>query len=443
MSEKITYDILEELGKVGQRKYDGLFFEEFEKRLEGKKGVEVYKEMSLNDEIIGAILFSIEMLIKQSDFYIEAGGDTPKDEEARTFIEECLDDLNPGWDTTLTEILSFLTYGWHISEICYKRRLGETEDNCSTSKYTDGLIGWSKFAARAQDTLYKWVYNEHDDLVAFSQIIPGEFEVRTIPIDKCLHFKTRSQKENPEGQSILRTAYRAYYFKSRIQVIEGIGIERDLVGLPVLYTPENTDIYSEVDPRNAGRRKWAQSVISNIRRDEQEGVLLPYGWEIKLLESGGSRQFDVGAVIERYDRKIAGSVLADFITLGHEGVGSYALSQNKTSTFFLAISAYLDTIADVINNQAIPRLIKLNGEHFKGITGYPKLIHTNVEKRDLTALSDYVSKLVSIGAMDVDEELQKYLRQEADLPMMITTDDMESLEVEDDTYEEHIEVEES
>lgn len=418
-------DIFEEIGKVGQRKYDGVFFEEFEPKLKGRKAIEVYKEMSVNDEIIGAILFAIEMLVKQAEFYIEAASNDPKDQEAKEFIEECFEDLNPGWDATLTEILSFLTYGWSIHEICYKRRNGLSEDKCESSKYTDGLIGWAKFATRAQDTLYKWVYNEHDDLIAFVQMTPPDSQIRSIPIKKCLHFRTRSQKENPEGQSILRSSYRSYYFKSRFQVIEGIGVERDLAGLPILKPDPNSDIFNEDDLEMVAKRQWAQAVITNLRRDELEGVLLPNGWEIELLASSGSRQFDVGAIIERYDKKIAQTVLADFITLGHDGTGSYALSQNKTNTFFLAISSYLDIIVEVINNQAIPALINLNGDHFSGITDYPTMSHSKIEKRDLAELSSYITSLVGCGVLSPDNELEKYLRQEADLPDFIEGDEFD------------------
>lgn len=418
-----NFDIFKELGKVGQRKYDGVFFEEFEPKLKGHRAIEVYKEMSVNDEIIGAILFAIEMLVKQAEFYIESASKDPIDIEAKEFVEECFTDLNPGWDSTLTEILSFLTFGWSIHEICYKRRNGVNDDKCSSSKYTDGLIGWAKFATRAQDTLYKWNYNDHDDLVAFTQMVPPNSEIRTIPIKKCLHFKTRSQKENPEGQSILRSSYRSYYFKSRFQVIEGIGVERDLAGLPILKPDENSDIFNEDDPEMVAKRQWAQAIISNLRRDELEGVLLPNGWEIELLASSGNRQFDVGAIIERYDKKIAETVLADFITLGHDGAGSYALSQNKTNTFFLAISSYLDIITEVINNQAIPALININGDHFKGITDYPKMSHSKIEKRDLNELAGYINGLVGCGALSCDNELERYLRQEADLPDLIDQDE--------------------
>ena len=38
--------------------------------------------------------------------------------------------------------------------------------------------------------------------------------------------------DNPEGRSILRNAYFSWYFEKKIAEIEGIGIARDLAGLP-------------------------------------------------------------------------------------------------------------------------------------------------------------------------------------------------------------------
>ena len=48
-----------------------MFFEEFLTELQGQKGIEVYKEMSENDDIIGAMLFAIEMLMRQVTWDIE------------------------------------------------------------------------------------------------------------------------------------------------------------------------------------------------------------------------------------------------------------------------------------------------------------------------------------------------------------------------------------
>lgn len=102
--------MLKELGRLGQKRYGGFFHEEFLKDLQGKKGIAVYQEMSENDDTIGAILFSIEMLLRQAAWDVQPGGTTPADEEARDFVLSCMDDMSDTWSDTISEILSFLTY---------------------------------------------------------------------------------------------------------------------------------------------------------------------------------------------------------------------------------------------------------------------------------------------------------------------------------------------
>ena len=151
-------------------------------------------------------------------------------------------------------------------------------------------------------------------------------------------------------------------------------------------------------------------------RDEQEGIVLNHGWEFELVSTGGRRQFDTSQIIERYDTRIAMTVLADFVLLGHQKVGSFALSSDKTELFGVAMGAFLDLICEVFNKQAIPRLIDLNGEHFKGITDYPKLVHGDIETQDLGQLGDFISKMVGVGAITPDEKIEDYLRMSASLP---------------------------
>ncbi len=52
-------------------------------------------------------------------------------------------------------------------------------------------------------------------------------------------------------------------------------------------------------------------------------------FDLVLLSSGGSRQFDTDKIIQRYDQRIAMSILSDFILLGSDRVGSYALGTSK------------------------------------------------------------------------------------------------------------------
>lgn len=404
-----------EIGRIGQRRYGGTYYEEFLPELRGKRGVETYREMSENDDIVGAIIFAIEMLVRQCKWNVEPGGATAKDKEAAEFIESCMDDMQDTWTDTISEILSFITYGWSFHEIVYKRRMGNTRDPRMRSKFNDGLIGWKKLPIRGQETLYQWEYDNEDNLLGMTQMAPPDYGIHTIPIEKALLFRTKSRKNNPEGRSILRNAYRSWYFKRRIQEIEGIGIERDLAGLPVMTAPESIDPWENTDESKEAQSKM-ENIVRNIRRDEMEGAVLPFGYKLELLSSGGNRQFDTNAVINRYDTRIAMTVLADFIFLGHDKTGSWALSSDKTELFAVAIGAFLDIICETFNNRGIPSLIDINGKHFAGITSYPKMTHSDIEDADITKVASFIKDMTGIGVLVPDDGLEDYIRQVGHLP---------------------------
>jgi hypothetical protein len=391
----------------------GTFYEEFLQELAGRKGIEIYKEMSDNDDMVGSIIFAIEMLMRQVEWTVKEAGTEEADGKAAEFVYSCMHDMDETWTDFISEVLSFLTFGWSYHEVVYKRRMGKSGKPELSSKYEDGLIGWRKLPIRSQDTLWEWKYDEKDNLLGLIQSAPPNFGQVFIPIGKALHFKTKSRKGNPEGRSVLRNAYRSWYYKKRIQEIEGIGIERDLAGLPVLKAPEGVDIWSDEYAAELAR---AEKLVSGIRRDEREGVVLGYGWELALLSTGGRRQFDTNSIIERYDARIAMTVLADFVLLGHEKVGSFALSSDKTELFGVALGAFLGLICEVFNKQAIPRLIGINGGAFKGISGYPELVHGDIETQDLAQLGAFVRDMVGIGAITPDESIEDYLRMAASLP---------------------------
>lgn len=110
------------------------------------------------------------------------------------------------------------------------------------------------------------------------------------------------------------------------------------------------------------------------------------------------------------------TVLADFIFLGHQQNGSWALSSDKTALFAMACGAYLDIIAETFNSQGIPNLIDINGKHFAGITDYPKLTHGDIEDADIAKVSAFIKDMTSIGVLVPDDGLEDYVRQVGHLP---------------------------
>ena len=412
-----------EIGSSGLVQYGGRVEEDFLRQLQGKRGYAIYREMSENHPVIGGILQAIEMLFRSVDWSVEPSdaNDQRSIDEAE-FIAGCMNDMSISWKDTINNVLSMLTYGFCYNEIVYKRRDGYKDDGDS-SAYGDGRIGWRKLPVRSQDTVYEWSFDETGGIEGMTQMNPiaGTGPV-FIPIEKALLFRTTTKLNNPRGRSILRSAYTSWYYQKRIQTIEAVGIERDLAGLPVAFVPPQL-LSNNATSQETAALDEIKKIVRNIRRDEQEGLVFPLAYDpetkqkaydIQLLSTGGRRQFDTNQIINRYDQKIAMSILADFILLGHEKIGTQALSVSKIELFMDTIEAWLGGIADVFNNYAIPRLLRLNGIQEDL---FPTLKYSAPRDPDIGILGDYVSKLTSAGALLPDDGLSDYLRDVAGLPL--------------------------
>jgi len=404
-----------EVGQTGLNEMSGTLREEFLTELRGKNGIRIYKEMRDNDPIVGSILFAVGMLIRQASWRLTPASEDAAAKEAAEFVDSCRKDMSMPWGDVMSEVITMLPFGWSWLETVYKKRAGTSRNEEDSSKYTDGKIGWKKLAPRSQDTLNKWLFDPKGALLGMEQRTPNGL-ILSIPFSKSLLFRTESNKNSPEGRSVLRNAYRPWYFKKRIEEIEGIGVERDLAGLPVIQPPEGLDLWDANNTQAPGYRAEAEMMVRNIRRDEQEGVLLPFGWTLTLLSTGGKRNFDTSAIIDRYNNSIAMTILADFIILGHNNrYGSFALSSSKTHMFGLAIGGWLDAIEDVFNRYAIPRLMAVNGLNPE-LT--PLLEHGDVEVPDLVELGDYLVKLNQAGVtLFPSEPLERHLLSLAKIPL--------------------------
>jgi len=403
------------IGRSGLNRFGGYVFEDFLPYLTMPYSLKIYKEMSMNDPTIGSIIFAADQLIKNTSWRVETEGTSNIELEAKEFINECMHDMSFSWIDTIAEILSMFVYGWSWHEIIYKYRGGNVRDPKKKSKYNDGKIGWRKIAGRSQDTWEEWLFKE-DSVVGMVQSSPPDFNSVKIPLEKSLLFRTRVDRDNPEGRSLLRNAYRPWFFKKHIEEIEGIGIERDLAGLPVLTPPPDINLW-DTDNQDAVRLKeYAENMVRNIRRDQNEGVVLPNGWDLTLLSSQSARQFDTNAILNRYDQRIAMTMLADLVLLGSSREGSFALADAKKGLLASALDAQLKSIAEVFNNKAIPKLLHLNGYSDDIIT--PILKPSSVSVPKLTELARYITALSGANfPLLNDENLEEYLRHVGGLPM--------------------------
>lgn len=411
-----------ELGVAGGYNTQGYMkLEEFIPALRGNKAIKKYREMRENDPIIGATLTAMDMLIRAVEWKFEGT------EEAVTFAESLFEDMDGTFEDFLSEVLSFLPYGFSFFEVVYKRRMGRSPNTPTNySKYDDGMIGIRKLAPRAQWTIDRFDVTEAGDILGVYQNAPYTSGMVYIPISKGLLFRTTSVNNDPSGRSVLRNAYLPYYYSTNLQTIEAIAVEREMNGMPVGKVPSE---YLKPDADEGKKRFVAEfsKILRDVRMNEQSFVLIPsdvYTNEngslsnipkvsFELTASKGTRDIDIDKVIRRHQANIARTVLADFIMLGQSDRGSFALSQSKTDLFLRSIEGFIDNIAAVLNKDLMPKVWSLNGLDMATL---PKIKRGRVAPVNLEELGRFVARLAGANdALFTDETIISDLLDKADI----------------------------
>ncbi len=412
-----------EIGTPGLKHWFGRIAEEFIRDLNDECGRRTYQEMAWNDSTIAAILFAIEMLIRNAPWYAQPVDESDDEVERAEFLETCFHDMYVTWTETLSEMLSVCIHGFELNEIVFKQRKGIHGE--LASDFDDGKWGIHKLAPRSQESIFRWIIDDKGEILGIVQWAPPLYEQRVIGYEKLLHLKTRGYRHSPEGISLLRGAFRPWTIKKGVEDLEAVGIERDLCGVPLIQISDEIMAAAAGNDDDAVKAKALvasmQTLATHVKRNEQSGIVFPLGYDengnelykFSLISSPGSRLINTSEVIARLDRQIATTVCADFLLLGLEKVGSFSLASSKTDIFSLIVAGVMDTISEPINRKLVPMLFEANGE--KG--PYPKWTHGDIETPDLQALGGFVTAMTNAGHDLTDDATARYLRQVANLPV--------------------------
>jgi hypothetical protein len=417
-------ELLLERGSTGLRRAGGFIREDLLPELSGPQGIRAFKEMRDNSPVIGACLFAVEMLIRNVRWRVQPADTSEEAQVYATLLSGMLfEDLDMSWSLLISEILSFLPFGWSWFEIVLKQRLGLTPpplpdgSPALPSCFQDGYIGVGKLAPRSQDTLLRWAFGPSGDLLGMHQMDTWSGRHAYLPYEKALLFRPTSYKQSPEGRSVLRTAYRAHYMVRRIENTEGIGIERDLTGIPLIYGPPQWWLPGAT-PDEMAQVEALKRIGRNVRNDEQACIVLPMIFDaagnqllkFETVHAGGAKAIDTNEIIQRYELRITQSLLCDMLFLGHEDVGSFALASSKSTTQAMSLGGYMTAIKDEFNRRLVPLLWRLNAfpEALR-----PTLDHGDVETVDLTELARF---MLSYGRIFNMQDLENRIRTLAGLP---------------------------
>ncbi len=402
-----------EFGVSGLQRFSGTVREDYNRTWQNLQTmVPLVKEM-LDHPIVGATMFAVEAYLKTASWSIIPGGDSPADLAAAEFLEEQMHSMSTSWTDFVSQALSMLSYGFAPFEICYLR--------------TDsGRIGWRKFAFRSQDTLapgHEWKFDDQGGIRGmYQQAVWNKPEV-FIPIEKMILFRTTAAKQNPQGRSLLRPAYIAFYMSKNLGEVEAISAERLGGGLPVIYLGS--------DSSHAGTNsdfEYAKTIVSNVRSDEQSGIVFPRakqgyadagkGILFELVSPPSKGAIDFDKMVQRYNIQIAQTLLAQVIFLGGgANTGSNALAVELQRIFEQSLRGFLLNIVDTLNRFPVPRLFSFNT--FNIGENYPKFSARLPNNTPVLELLNAITAAVSGGVLTKDGSVETLVRTGLQLPPLL------------------------
>ena len=383
------------LARSGLRIFRGRLTEEYLHELRPwAKASKVYLEM-MDDSVVGALLDAIYTPLLATEFQITPATDTTEDKNASKFLHKCLMDMSDmEWREHVEEALTMLAFGFSLHEIVLEKK-------------DDGKVYLRSLLPIGAETVRDWG-DELDELGNFKvvrQQDPTTAKIYEAPKEKLLHFTFRGRKKNPEGHSLLRSVYRPWYFKKNLEVVEAIGVERDVGNVPIAELPE--DIYlSDEDLEDL------QKNMETFRVDEAAYFITPPGVKINAY-GGGNKVYNVRMIIRDYQHLIRQRFFANFIAQGSESVGTQALAKELTSFFGLVIRSIQTRMLEVWKRQLIPTIFKYNNF---SVDELPRLGWKAPGKDNIQSLSQAVVGLTSAKILTPSEDIEEYMRKSLGFP---------------------------
>jgi len=383
---------LTELGVTGTSVFSGRLSEEdYNPDLRDDKAIVVYDKMRKSDGQVKAALLACELPLRAATWEVKPASDSATDIEVADFISYNLfEGMTITWDDVLRHILLIFPFGFSVFEKVFEIR--------------EGKVCWRKLAPRLPRSVIEF---ELDDEGGLKGITQGAFRGNTyervsIPVAKLIVFVLEREGSNYRGQSLLRAAYKHWYYKDQLYRIDGMAAERHGLGIPLFQYPE---------PITEADKKVIGDIGERLHAHQKGYISLPTTYTFDVKGVMGQLHNILGS-IEHHDIQITRSILAQFINLGSKEVGSYALSQDQSGFFLMALRAVGKLVCDTMNRYAIRQLVDYNFN----VDAYPKLQVSGLEVRDIGSWGNVIANLVNAGVLLPDIAIEDELRRALRLP---------------------------
>lgn len=386
---------LRELGNASPSPFIGKL--EYNSRMRGWAGTKQYIEMRSDATVAGALDLA-KTPVLGARWFIEPYSEPDKEPTARDLNAarhiwwNLTEGMSTSWPQFLAECLLMLDYGWYAFEKVFT----------VTHPLRPGMACWKKFAPCHPLDAVDWDYDDHGGPKALRVMVnnpEGGSVEEPIPISKLIAFTYKKEGSDMTGVSLLRAAFKPWYFKQQMEKIDAIQKERHGIGIPIIKLPPN---FSKED------KLLAEQMGRNLRTNERAHIVLPPMWEVMFAKLEG-QPVDTLKSIQYHDQQIWTRILARFMANTNA-----TIKDDDRILFLQACRVAADVVMDIINKYAIPQLVDYNWLRIKG---YPKLRARRIgEQADWRTMTFAMRNLVGAGLITPDDELEAQLRDEMDLP---------------------------
>jgi hypothetical protein len=365
---------------------------EYNPALQGFKGLEMYDKMRKSDGGVRSTLRAAKTPVLAARYFVQPGGKKDIDKKAAKWVEKNLFELmSTPWAQTLTEALLMLDFGYYAFEKVWINRVVDGELRTVLKK----------LGPRHPMDVKSWQFDVNGgphSACFYPASATYPLEDIEIPIQKLLVFTFDKEAGNIEGISILRSAYKHWYYKEQLYKIDAIQKERHGIGIPVIKLPLG---YGEDD------KTAAQNLGRNIRTNERAHIVLPPGWDLYMLKLEG-QPVDCLKSIDHHDTMIRMNILGEFLNTAG------GTSKEEDQTMFLKATRFVaDIFTDTINAYLIPEMVGYNFAN----AAIPKLRARRIgEQEDQRTTSFTVRNMVGSGIIVPDDVLEDAIRDALDLP---------------------------
>lgn len=396
-----------EIGRSGTKQFGGFIVEDQNTDFIGQNAIRIYEEMRKTDATVAGTLRALRLPILAAEWRIDTADkeDDQANEIAEFVRSNLFDTLEGGFHAFLRQALTHLDFGFSYFEKVYEVKDG-------------GEVRLRKLAQRLQTAHWKWMMDDDPTTPGVTQVLlsvdrrqdPDAKLNPQIPMSKLVLFTHDKEGDNHEGVSVLRSAYKHFHFKDTLYRIDGVKHERG-AGVLVIKVPKGAT-QKALDA--------AEELGENFKENDKSYIVQPDGWETSLLSDGIKDQTGgLMASVGHHDRMIMTNILAQFLDLGSDAKGSFALSKDQTSFFAMILMDIAANVSCVMNDQCIKELVDLNyGPQEK----YPTLCSSKIGDTDVAVMAEALSKLCTSGLIKKDPQLFTWIHDTFGLPKVSPED---------------------